>query len=97
MPVYCAAKAGVLSLTFQLAVDYGPENIRVNGLCPGATLSPRVKGYIDSGLMDGKATEELSLLGCLAVGRPFKNNTLRLDNLPGENDALPNGDHVHVF
>ena len=66
MPVYCAAKAGVLSLTFQLAVDYGPENIRVNGFCPGATLSPPVKSYIDSGLVDGKATEELSLLGCLA-------------------------------
>ena len=55
-----------MSLTRQLAVDYGPENIRVNGLCPGATLSPRVKGYIDSGLVDGKATEELALLGRLA-------------------------------
>ena len=66
MPVYCAAKGGVLSLTRQLAVDYGPENIRVNGLCPGATLSPRVKGYIDSGMVSGKAVEELALLGRLA-------------------------------
>jgi meso-butanediol dehydrogenase/(S,S)-butanediol dehydrogenase/diacetyl reductase len=61
MPVYCAAKGGVLFLTRQLAVDYDPENIRVNGFCPGATLSPPVKSYIDSGLVDGKATEELSL------------------------------------
>ena len=66
MPVYCAAKGGVLSLTRQLAVDYGKENIRVNGICPGATLSPRVKAYIDSGLVDGAAVEEMALLGRLA-------------------------------
>lgn len=66
MPVYCAAKGGVLSLTRQLAVDYGRENIRVNGVCPGATLSPRVKGYIDSGMVSGSAIEELALLGRLA-------------------------------
>ena len=66
MPVYCAAKGGVLSLTRQLAVDYGPENIRVNGVCPGATLSPRVKNYIDSGMVDSKIVEELALLNRLA-------------------------------
>ena len=66
MPVYCASKGGVLSLTRQLAVDYGGENIRVNGVCPGATLSPRVKNYIDSGVVDGTVVEELALLGRLA-------------------------------
>ena len=66
MPVYCAAKGGVLSLTRQLAVDYGGENIRVNGVCPGATLSPRVRNYIDSGVVDGTVVEELALLGRLA-------------------------------
>ena len=66
MPVYCAAKGGVLSLTRQLAVDYGGENIRVNGVCPGATLSPRVRNYINSGVVDGTVVEELALLGRLA-------------------------------
>ena len=66
MPVYCAAKGGLVSLTRQLAVDYGRENIRVNSLCPGATLSPRVKRYLDSGMVDAKAVEDMALLGRLA-------------------------------
>jgi len=47
MPVYCAAKGAVISLTRQLAVDYGKQGLRANSICPGPTLSPRVKGYFD--------------------------------------------------
>ena len=41
---YDAAKAGILGLTRQLAVDYGPENIRVNCICPTSTDTPLVRG-----------------------------------------------------
>lgn len=34
-PVYGAAKAGLLNLTRQMAVDGGPHRIRVNAICPG--------------------------------------------------------------
>ncbi len=32
---YCASKAAIINLTRQLAVDYGPDGIRVNAICPG--------------------------------------------------------------
>jgi NAD(P)-dependent dehydrogenase (short-subunit alcohol dehydrogenase family) len=33
--VYCASKGAVVLLTRAMAVDHGPENIRVNCICPG--------------------------------------------------------------
>jgi NAD(P)-dependent dehydrogenase (short-subunit alcohol dehydrogenase family) len=39
MPVYDAAKAGVLSLTRSLAVDLAGDRIRVNSICPGFTVT----------------------------------------------------------
>jgi NAD(P)-dependent dehydrogenase (short-subunit alcohol dehydrogenase family) len=40
---YAAAKAGVIGLTKQMAVDYGPDNIRVNAVCPGTVPTPLVR------------------------------------------------------
>jgi meso-butanediol dehydrogenase/(S,S)-butanediol dehydrogenase/diacetyl reductase len=37
MPAYCASKAGLIMLTQQVALDFGPENIRCNAVCPGGT------------------------------------------------------------
>jgi NAD(P)-dependent dehydrogenase (short-subunit alcohol dehydrogenase family) len=65
MPVYCAAKGGVISLTRQLAVDYGKQGLRVNSICPGPTLSPRVKGYFDRDPADMKRVQSLVMLGRL--------------------------------
>lgn len=40
---YDATKSGLLGLTRAMALDHGPEKIRVNAICPG---------YIDTPLMD---------------------------------------------
>jgi len=37
MPAYCASKAGLNHFTKQVALDYGPRNIRCNVVCPGGT------------------------------------------------------------
>ncbi len=37
LPAYCASKGGLISLTKQVAVDFGLNNIRCNVVCPGAT------------------------------------------------------------
>jgi len=44
---YCAAKAGVLALTKVLAIEYGPWNIRVTALSPGAIMTPNLKRAIE--------------------------------------------------
>ena len=36
---YGAAKAGLISLTKTLAVEWAPDNVRVNALCPGWTAT----------------------------------------------------------
>ena len=40
---YCASKSGVLALTKVLAIEYGPWNIRVNTITPGAILTPNLE------------------------------------------------------
>ena len=44
---YCAAKGGVLALTKVLAIEYGPWNIRVNTITPGAILTPNLERVIE--------------------------------------------------
>src|SRR3972149_4454737 len=40
LPVYCAAKAGLLGLVRAMAEDYGPDNIRVNAICRAVIDTP---------------------------------------------------------
>ena len=41
---YCAAKGAVVNMTRAMAIDHGPQNIRVNCVCPGDTDTPMLWG-----------------------------------------------------
>jgi len=56
MPIYDAAKAGVLSLTRSLAVDLAGDRIRVNSICPGFTVTDF---HLRRAAAQGRAVEEL--------------------------------------
>jgi NAD(P)-dependent dehydrogenase (short-subunit alcohol dehydrogenase family) len=46
---YCAAKAGVNGLVRSLAVEWGPDRIRVNAVAPGTILTEMAKEFIATG------------------------------------------------
>jgi len=44
MPAYCASKGGLISLTQQVALDYGPLKVRCNVVCPGGVRTAMIEG-----------------------------------------------------
>jgi NAD(P)-dependent dehydrogenase (short-subunit alcohol dehydrogenase family) len=73
MPVYAAAKGGVIALTRQLAIDYGRRGVRVNAICPGPILTERVKGYYADGTRDIRPVAEAVALGRMGEPREVAN------------------------
>lgn len=45
LAVYCATKGAVHALTRAMACDHGPENIRVNAVCPGYIDTPMLQSF----------------------------------------------------
>ncbi len=44
---YCASKAGAVMLTQSIALDYGPQGVRANAVCPAWTRSPMADSSMD--------------------------------------------------
>ncbi len=69
--VYCAVKGGIVNVTRAMAIDHGCDNIRVNSVCPGDTVTAMM---IDEGRQTGcineKVSEEEFLASC-GSGRPI--------------------------
>jgi NAD(P)-dependent dehydrogenase (short-subunit alcohol dehydrogenase family) len=64
---YAAAKAGLLGLTRSLALDHGPQGIRVNCVCPGFTRTRLVQEAI--ALAEDRAEAERRMVAGVALGR----------------------------
>lgn len=63
-PAYTASKGGLLALGRALAVQYGPQGIRVNIVCPGALVAPP-----DVERLDDPAARERRLVPQIPLGR----------------------------
>lgn len=44
---YALTKAGVVNLTYSLAAELGPHNIRVNTVCPGRVETPMLESVLE--------------------------------------------------
>jgi NAD(P)-dependent dehydrogenase (short-subunit alcohol dehydrogenase family) len=64
---YAAAKSGLLGLTRSLALDYGPDGIRVNAVAPGFVRTRLVQESIDRA--EDAAAAERGMIAGVALGR----------------------------
>ncbi|HEX5465321.1 MAG TPA: glucose 1-dehydrogenase [Candidatus Limnocylindrales bacterium] len=66
---YCASKGAVVNLTRAMAIDHGPQGIRVNCVCPGDTDTPMLRsearqlGEDESAFLASSAERPLARLG----------------------------------
>ena len=60
---YSPAKAAVISITANLAAEWGPAGVRVNAVSPGYTRTPALQAAIDRGERDVANLTKLSALG----------------------------------
>ncbi|MCE2391321.1 MAG: SDR family oxidoreductase [Proteobacteria bacterium] len=68
---YAASKAGVIALTRDLAVELGPDRIRVNAVAPGPIDT---QGLLDSlGELDRQSAEQRYLLGRMGRAEDIAN------------------------
>jgi NAD(P)-dependent dehydrogenase (short-subunit alcohol dehydrogenase family) len=63
---YDATKAGLLGLTRALAIDHGPDGIRVNAICPGYVRTPLLERWfatIENGEQEAARAHPLRRIG----------------------------------
>ena len=58
---YAAAKGGVVGLTRQMAVDFGPKGVRVNAICAGTVPTPLVTATYEERVRLGLVRDQTSV------------------------------------
>jgi len=55
---YAASKGGLLALTRAMAIEFAPNNIRVNAVLPGAVDTPMLRAGLDRGHLGGESLND---------------------------------------
>ncbi len=71
MPAYSASKAGLIMLTQQAALDYGPFKVRCNAVCPGATRTAMLEEAV-SPLTEVLGTNVDGVFACISSNIPLR-------------------------
>jgi meso-butanediol dehydrogenase/(S,S)-butanediol dehydrogenase/diacetyl reductase len=71
MPSYCASKAGLIMLTKQVALDFGPAKIRCNAVCPGGTRTEMLEESL-SPLAEVLGTDVEGVFQCISSMVPLR-------------------------
>ena len=71
MPAYCASKAGLIMLTKQVALDFGPARIRCNAVCPGGTRTKMLEKSLGH-LTEVLGTDLDGVFGCVSSMVPLR-------------------------
>jgi NAD(P)-dependent dehydrogenase (short-subunit alcohol dehydrogenase family) len=71
MPAYSASKAGLIMLTQQAALDYGPFKVRCNVVCPGATRTAMLEEAV-SPLTEVLGTDVDGVFACISSNIPLR-------------------------
>ena len=70
---YGPSKAAIQNLTAILAVELGPDNVRVNAVMPGYVLTEQMQARIDAGKRDPRSMEGHSALGRMVTPEDVAN------------------------
>lgn len=92
MASYVASKHGEVGLTKQMALDYGPKNIRVNAICPGPIDTPML---VKAGIVGERRTEMAAHLPLRRIGTPEDIASAALF-LASEDSSYVSGIHLPV-
>jgi 2-keto-3-deoxy-L-fuconate dehydrogenase len=87
---YCASKGAVISLTRAMAIDHGPEGIRVNCVCPGPTDTPLLEPYFGGAAdpaAERRAYEAMQLHGRLVTAEEIADAVAYLAS-PGASSTM---------
>ena len=85
---YGPGKAALITLTANLAAEWGASGVRVNCVAPGYTMTPAMAALIDSGARDPALMESASALGRLV---PAEDVALAIAFLSGREAASITG------